>query len=307
MRKIVILVMLSLLFLLPVALVAACQQQPEPIPTAPAPIPTPAPTPAPVPAPTPAPAPAPLPSAVDEPKLSEDEVSALIWNRIPSQLPDGYSKNDLSRDTTTAEYEGDGKWMFSASGKVSQEGPLTTEIIKTGDYWVDRESYEVTSYELYLTAIFYEKTKTLDISVEKRDEQVITETSDTPILRQEIKFKWLNVWGTAQKGRIEGSVENIGKIPIDGLFIECALFDEDGEILTIEEVKTSPDTVLPGESGKFTHDFRITGGRLSSYDYRFVLETGEIFEYLEGSGDPFFEGSGEEEPIFFYEMTFEGV
>jgi hypothetical protein len=268
-------------------------------------VPAPTPTPVPVPTPAPAPTPAPLLSAIDEPKLSEEEFSAMIWNKIPSQLPDGYSKNDLSRDTMTAEYESDGKWMFSVSGKVSQEGPLTTEIVKTGDYWVDREKYEVTSYELHLTAIFYEKTNTLDISVDKRNEQVITESSDTPILRQEIKMNWQKARSGAHDahgGRLEGSVENIGKIPIDGLFIEYVLFDEDGEVITIEEVKITPDTILPGESGKYLHDYQITGVHVNSYNYTFYLETGEIFEYLEGSGDRFLEGSGEKEPIFYYEM-----
>lgn len=301
MRKIGVLVILSLLFLLPMVLITACQQQPEPTPTAPAPVPAPAPAPAPAPTPTPAPAPtpSPLPPATDEPKLSEEEVCALIWNRIPRQLPDGYSKNDLSKDTRTAKYEGDGKWLFSVSGEVRQEGPVTTETVETKDYWVDRESYEVTSYELHLTAVYYEDTKILDISVEKQNERVTTETSDTPILRQEIKVKWLTAKGTKQHGYLEGCIENIGKIPIAGLSIEFALFDEDANILTIEKCTITPDPVPPGKIGKFKYDFVITGKHLYSYDYRFILETGQTFEYLEGSG--------EEEPVFFYEMETKGI
>lgn len=305
MRKIVVLVILSLLFLLPLALITACQQQPEPAPPTPSPTealpptPSPAPAPTPAPAPVPAPTPSPLPPAADEPKLSEDEVCLLIWNRIPSQLPDGYSKNDLSKDTGTAEYEGDGKWLFSVSGKVRQEGPVTTETVKTEDYWVDRESCEVTSYELRLTAVYYENTQTLDISVEKQNEQVMAETSDTPILRKEIKLKWQTARGTAHHGYLEGCIENIGKIPIAGLSIEYTLYDEDGNILTVEKCKITPDPIPPGERGKFNQDVSTTGTHFYSYNCRFILETGQVFEYLEGSG--------QEEPVFFYEMEMKGT
>ena len=298
MRKTVVLCILSLLFLLPLVLITACQQQTEPTPTTPAPAPVPTPVPAPTPAPTPAPAPTapPLPLTVDEPKLSEDEVCSLIWNRIPSQLPDGYSKNDLSKDTRTAKYEGDGKWLFSVFGKVRQEGEVVTETVKTEDYWVDRESCNVTSYELHLTAMYYENTQTLDISVEKQNEQVTTETSDTPILRQEIKLKWLNVWAS---GHAEGSIENIGKIPIDGLIIEIVLFDKDYNIIVVEKCNVTPDPIPSGERGKFRQNYSTTGKRFYFYEYRFLLEGGQVFEYLEGSG--------EEEPSFFYEMEMKGI
>lgn len=284
---------------MPVALVVACQQQPEPALPTPSPTEALPPMPSPAPAPVLAPTPSPLPPATDEPKLSVEEICSLIWNKIPSQLPDGYSKNDLSKDTRTAKYEGDGKWLFSVFGKVRQEGEVVTETVKTQDYWVDRESYNVTSYKLHLTATYYEKTTTLDISVEKQNEQVTTETSDTRILRQEIKLKWLNVWGSAHQGEVEGSIENIGKIPIDGLLIEIILFDEDGNIKIIEEYKISPDPIPPGELGKFREKFSTTGKHFQSYNYRFVLETGQTFEYLEGSG--------QEEPVFFYEKEMKGI
>ena len=309
MRKTVVLCILSLLFLLPLALITACQQQPESAPLTPSPTEALPPTPSPVPAPAPAPAPtpSPLPPAADEPKLSEDEVCALVWNRIPSQLPDGYSKTELSKNTITAEFEGDGKWLLSVSGKVREEGPVMTEIVKTGDYWVDRENCEVTSYELNLKAVYYEKTQTIDISVEKLNEQVITETSDTPILRKEIKFLWQQVMGTAHHGYLEGQIENIGKIPRVGLSVEYALYDENGELLTIEECNITPDTILPGETGKFKLDFIITGGKLYSYDYSFILETGQVFKYLEGSGGKYFHLSSDEKPVFYYEMEMKGI
>jgi hypothetical protein len=248
----------------------------------------------PLPAPEPAPEPAPKP---DEPEYSEEEICSLIWNRIPSQLPSGHSKNELVMDTRTATYEGDGKWIFSVSGKVKQEGPLTTEIVKTADYWVERESCEVTSYELQLRATYYEKTKTLDIeNVNKLNEKVATKTSDTPILRKEIKLKWLNVWAS---GYAEGSIENIGKIPIDGLIIEIVLFDKDYNIIVVEKCNVTPDPIPSGERGKFRQNYSITGKRFYFYEYRFLLEGGQVFEYLEGSG--------EEEPSFFYEMEMKGI
>ncbi|MFC1931491.1 transglutaminase-like domain-containing protein [Chloroflexota bacterium] len=286
MRKIIVLSILSLLLLFPMAFGGACQQQPEPTPTAPAPAPTPAPT------------PSPLPPAIDEPKLSEDEVCVLIWNKIPSQLPGGYSKNDLLKETRMTKYEGDGQWLFSVLGEVRKEGTLVTEVVRTEDYWVDRESCEVTSYGLHLTAMYYENTKTIDIDVEKQNEKVITETSDTPILRKEIKLNWIKV-GTygSYKYYTEGSIENISKIPVARLLIEFFFFDEDGNLLKTEKYKITPDSIPAGELGKFKYDFILSGKHLYSYNYRFILETSEVFEYLEGSG--------EEEPVFFYEMDLE--
>lgn len=292
--------MIILLFISLVLVPVACQEKPEPTPQAPAQTPAPAPlTPAPAPSPIPAPAPSPLPASIDEPKLSEEEICALIWNKIPSKLPDGYSKSDLSKDTRTAKYESDGQWQFSVFGKVRQEKPIVTEIVKKGDYWVDRESCNVTSYELHLTAIYYENTNILDISVKKQNEEATTETSDTPILRQEIKLKWLNAWGTAHKAEVEGCIENIGRIPIDGLLIEITLFDEERNIIVLEKCKITPDPIPAGEQGKFRENFSTTGKHFHSYDLRFILETGQIFEYLEGSG--------QEEPVFFYEMETRGI
>ena len=90
-------------------LVVSCQQQPESTPSS------------------------------DEPELSEDEVCSLIWTKIPSELPDGYSKNDLFTDSGKAEYEGDGRWLFSAFGKVEKEGLPTIEILRVEGCWAERE------------------------------------------------------------------------------------------------------------------------------------------------------------------------
>ncbi len=305
MKKLIILSTVILLVLSMVTGVLGCQEAPTPAPApAPAPPSSPAPAPPPIPAPTSAlPSisalpPTPLPPAVDEPEYSKEDMLALIWNKIPTQLPGGHSKNELVRDTRTATYEGDGKWTFSASGQVEQQGPLTIEIVRTEAYWVERESREVTTYELQLRAIYYEKSRTLDIENEKKiDEKVITETSDTPILRQEIKLKWMNTWGGGHNYSLEGSIENIGKIPITNLLIEFFFYDEDGNLLNTKKLEITPDLISPGEKGTFRNDFVITGKSYFSYTSRFVLETGEVFEYLEGSG--------EEEPVYFYEMDIE--
>ncbi len=105
--------------------------------------------------------------------------------------------------------------------------------------------------------------------------------------------------GTAQHYHLEGSIENVGRIPIVGLLIEFLLYDEDNNLLRTEKCKITPDPIPSGERGKFKYDFVITGKSFSFYDSRFILETGEVFEYLEGSG--------EEEPVFFYEMEMKGI
>lgn len=181
--------------------------------------------------------------------------------------------------------------MFVVFGSVKDTGPLSTKIYeKTGGRWVEQHSQEVTAYELKLSAVFYEKTRAFEIvDIEKFNEQVRTETSETPILKKELKVDWVRGWYSGYQYQFEGTVENTGKIPIRHLQVELLCYDSDGNLLTIESSPLDPDIIAAGEPAHFNLRVYLKGMRLKSYDYRFVTVSGEEFyRFVTDSGEVFF-------------------
>lgn len=278
MRKLIVLRTIILSVLLVAVIMVGCQQQPEPAPAPPTPAPTLPPPPAPTPKPTPTPAPPPPTPAPDEPKLSENEVCSLVWSRLPSELPDGYEKSQFFVDTKQATYEGKGEWTFVIFGSMEEIGPLQTKIYeKTTGHWVEEESQEVTTCELKLIADFYEKTRVFEIKdIEEFNEKVDTEITETPV-PQELRVDWIKGEYDGSRYLFEGSVENVGKIPLHDIQIELVSFDEDGKLMTTERVPLEPEIIAPGELAHFLLRFSQRE-KLRSYDYTFITVSGEKFQ-----------------------------
>lgn len=258
----------------------------------PTPAPAPAPTPAPAPAPTPAPVPTPAPPpTTDEPDFSEEETCAYIWSRLPSQLPNGYNKTQFSTETKKATYEGNGKWTFVVFGFVEDIVPLPTKIYeKIADQWVEQYSQEVTTYELKLSVVFYEKTRAFEIvDIEKFNERVDTEISETAITRKELMVLWVRGEYSGYGYHFEGSVENTGKIPIRHVQVELLCYDSDGNLLTTERSPLDPDVIAAGELAHFNLRVYLKGMKIKSYNYRFVTALGEEFyRFVTDSGEEYF-------------------
>ena len=294
MRKLNILLAVILFASLLVVIVVGCQQQPEPIPPPPKPAPapptpaptealppTPAPAPVPAPAPTPAPPPPPPPPqpTIDEPYLSQDEVCTYVWSQLPSELPDGYKRSQFLIDTGKATYEGNGEWTFVVFGSGELKWPSSTKIEiheKTPGNWVGQQSQDVTTYELSLTAVFYEETKVLEIiDIEKFNEQLTTEAIETPI-QKALLVHWIRGEYVGQRYRLEGSVENVGKIPLNDIQVEFALLDEDGKFLATEKTTLDPEIINPGERAKWFLNFTVRE-KVRRYNYEFTTASGQPF------------------------------
>lgn len=232
-----------------------------------------------------APAPAPAPTVIDQPSLSADEVCALCWSRLPPKLPEEYQRSQFSQKTREATYQENGQWEFVVFGLVEELGPTSTEVIeKASDYWIEQRSQEVTTCELKLTAIFYEDIKVLEIAdIEEFNEQVDTKVTETPI-PMELRLDFINGWYRGYTYRFEGSVENIGKVPLKGIQVEIVSFDEDHNLLDEQIISLEPEIIEPGVYGHFMLDVYLKGKRIRSYDYRFLSTTGKIFSQL--SEDP---------------------
>ncbi|MFC2001301.1 hypothetical protein ACFLUZ_02215 [Chloroflexota bacterium] len=98
MRKIIFsfIVMLSLLI--------ACTESPESQTPSPSPSPVPAHAPTPEPVITSPVTPAtPSPEPVT-PSISEEEMAAFLWEKLPNNLPDGYTKSQFLSQTRNATY-----------------------------------------------------------------------------------------------------------------------------------------------------------------------------------------------------------
>jgi len=283
MKKTIVVLLIIPLLLSSVTMAAGCQQQPESAPAPPPPKPAPAPpTPAPAEAlpPTPAPTPKPpatLPPPPDEPSLSEDEVCFSVWSQVPAELPDGYKKSQFSRDTRKATYEGKEEWTFVVLGSTKDMGPLSTEIYeKTPGHWIEKESQEVTTCELKLTAVFNEETKVFKITdIERFNEQVDTEITETPV-PGELLVDWIRAAYDGQRYEFEGSVENVGKIPLNNIEVEFTLLDEDGKFLVMERATLDPETIAPGEIAHFLHRINLRE-KIRRYDFTFITATGKKF------------------------------
>ncbi len=271
MKKLAILYTVALLVLLIMSQVVGCQEQPAP---------TPAPTEAlpPTPAPTPAPTPTPAPPAVDEPSLSENEACSYVWSQLPFELPNGYKKSQFLFRTRESTYEGNGEWKFVVLGSAKKDvGPTSTEIYeKTPGHWFEKESQEVTTYELKLTAVLNEETKIFEItSIDEFNEQVKTEWTETPV-PGELLVRWIRAVYSGQRYDFEGSVENVGKIPLNNIEVEFTLFDEDGKFLVMERATLDPETIAPGEIAHFLHRI-ILREKIRRYDFTFITATGKKF------------------------------
>lgn len=235
------------------------------------------------------PAPAPShPPIVDEPSFSEDEAAAYIWSRLPSKLPGGYEKSQFSADTKMATYEGDGKWEFVVFGGIRDVTILPPEIYKDfklsqelrEEIWFEEQNQKVTTAKLMLTAMFYEKTRTVElVDVAKYDVQVNVETISKTTIIKELMVHWVRVEYSGYRYRFEGSVENSGKIPLTGVQAEIKTYDPDGNLTKTLIIPLYPETIAPGEFAHFLESVYLKGMIIRTYTYKFISDSVEDILY----------------------------
>ena len=292
MRKIFALRIIATLVLFPVLITVGCQQQPAPPPpltsAPPQPVPSPTQTP-PEPTPTPPPVPVPTPSPVlppppspDEPNLTEEQVCSYAWTSLPPELPDGYLKSEFLADTGKATYKGKGDWEFVLLGSGRQEWPTPSweqagEILeKTPGNWVEQQSKKVTTYELSLTGVFNEETKTLEImGIEKFNEKLTTEVIET-LIQKALFVHWIRGEYIGSEYLLEGSVENVGELPLENIQVKFSLFAEGLKLLETKTTTLEPEIINPGERGRYFFRFYLRE-EARSYLYLFTTASGQRF------------------------------
>ncbi len=275
-------------------LLTACNAAPEPQPASPVPVSQPS--------VTGTPAQIKPVTEGDIPKISEGEMAAFLWGKLPDQLIDEYKKSQFSSPTKKAKYQGNGKWVFQASGTSSKSTLLPIRNYeKNPGYWVESHTQAVITSTLLLTANYYEKTDTLEIlSIEKSNEDTKIETLfENKIIGEGLKVSWINAYTTGLNVRIECSAKNIGIVPLEEVYMQVKLYDAKGTLIRTDNVTMVPSKINVGENAKFDLSDLLSSPLLSSqvspgqtptfgkYDYRFLLRAGKEIYYERPDGSTY--------------------
>jgi hypothetical protein len=224
----------------------------------------------------------------ETPTTPSRELLALLWDTLPDSLPQGYKKTDLHPETGNATYIGEGKWGYSISGNVSRSSSLSPEYVERApDDWIQVRSNKVVTDDLLLQAEYFETTGALNIlRIEKTGE---TETrkiiSEVPITANKLKVNWISGYTMGYGFRVEGSVKNVGILPLENILFEVNYYDTGGKLITTDNITISPAEINIGESCKFVLDvdgFYVHGSdpkegkvNFGFFKYRFLMPSGK--------------------------------
>jgi len=222
--------------------------------------------------------------ATDEPILSSDEVCARVWAKLPDDLEGNYTKVQLKRDTRSARYLGDHKWKFEVLGFVETREQLPETLKqKPDDSWISLQSESVSTCELRLTADFYERNGTVEISgVEEFNVQTSTETDETPVYPK-LQLLWVRATYADMYYEMEGSVLNVGRVPVHDVEAEIANFDTSNTLISTYKGALIPDTIDVSETARFNIKFELNRKDIH-YKIRFLTPSGDSIEYEKKEG-----------------------
>ena len=209
--------------------------------------------------------------------MSASEVKKYVWSALPQELPGSYEKNQFDAFTTETAYKENGEWTFFAFGNIRTEGLPSEECYeKTPGQWIWQKSMKVTTRELKLVATFNEKTKDFEvIDIEKSDAKIETETAEKPV-EQVILLHWVKVEYVGQEYHFEGSIENVGRVPLKDIQVEFSLFDEDNNFAASERVPVEPEIIAVGERAHLRSKVNYRE-KIRNYYCDFIAASGRQF------------------------------
>jgi len=81
--------------------------------------------------------------------------------------------------------------------------------------------------------------------------------------------------------QIEGSVRNVGTVPLDDIRIEVSCYDSDGALVMTESAPLEPGLVAVSGSAHFRVELQ-QAKKLKTYTYKFVTASGESIPFKRG-------------------------
>jgi hypothetical protein len=156
---------------------------------------------------------------VDQPKMSADEASSLIYSSLSSRLPVGYKMEQFDPGTRQVVYLGQGKWEFTMLGEGQRVSELPDEKIEKSEIlWVYQKKEMVTTYHLVLVADYFEKTGVCEIQkIDKIDEETATNILSSREVEARLKVKLIKLQYFATRLQVQMTVENNGYVPLKGI------------------------------------------------------------------------------------------
>ncbi|HTY82392.1 MAG TPA: hypothetical protein VMB24_06380 [Dehalococcoidales bacterium] len=230
-------------------------------------------------------APPPTTLAPDTPKYSTEEMTAMLWNKLPDDLPPGFQKSQFEPTSGNASYIANGKWQYQVMGQIRLTDLLPTSIYeKTPDYWVEEHSWQVYTRNLLLAADYFENSGTLSL----QPVQVVSENTTVEVLSQtavipfKLKLNWINGSTTGYNLCVEGAFVNTGTAALQNIVFEVTSYDYAGKYLRTDNITISPSKIEIGATAGFS--ITVPGVNLKKgpngswgyYDYRFLTSTGKV-------------------------------
>jgi hypothetical protein len=221
----------------------------------------------------------------DTPKVSIEEMSAILWNKLPNDLPPGFQKAQFQSSSGNASYIANGKWQYQITGQIRLTDLLPTRTYeKSPDNWVEEHSQQVFTRNLLLNADFFETSGTLSLQRVK----VVSENTTVEILSQlmvipwKIRLSWITGSTSGYDLRVEGAFVNTGVAALQNVVFELTSYDYASKYIRTDNITISPAKIDIGATAGFSivvpgvNLKKGPNGSWGYYDYRFITSTGKV-------------------------------
>lgn len=161
---------------------------------------------------------------VDLPRLTNDEAASLIFSSLASKLPAGYKREQFDLNTRDVFYAGKGKWEFAVQGVAEEVTELPDEKVEESEIlWVYLKKERVTTFDLLLTADYFENTGVCEIkNISKTNETSSTNIISTREIEAKLKVKLIKLQYFADRLQVQMTLENVSYIPLNGIVMDIS-------------------------------------------------------------------------------------
>lgn len=198
--------------------------------------------------------------AQDIPIISKEDMANIIWNKIPAKLSSDYSKTRITNVIKSATYMGNSFWEFSCNGDYITSAILPEVIYeKTPNKWVREQSKQITTRNLLIKITFNDKDNSiLSLNVDTVNQTIESEVFiSSPAIGKGVDVLWVTWTYNGDNQRIEGSIKNIGVLPLKNVVAYIQQSDGRGKPLDVAPITIAVNadnggsTIEPGELGHY--------------------------------------------------------
>ncbi len=213
---------------------------------------------------------------IDEPRFSDEEVSAIVYSKLASRLPSNYKIDQFDQSSRFSRYIGNGKWEFTIWGSEESRTKLPDEKVEPSEtIWIIYEKDEVSKCDLFLEAEYFEKLDLCEIiSIERYTPKAKIIIVSERTFKAELTVTLKDYENWAINHRFQVNVKNSGLIPIHGIKLKISYSEP--KKLTLEEL-VYEGTLYPEKFAALSITFQDEENFQYYYpdDYEFFTGSGE--------------------------------